>query len=252
MTKFIVILAFAFATLLLASSYQAWAVKASKESMANAPASDSLVVVELYTSQGCSSCPPADRVIAELATNYSDKVLPLSFHVDYWDYIGWKDPFSSGAHTNRQRSYSSTFGRSNVYTPQAVIGGKAEMVGSSRSKVLAEIARQLQAQEQGDAPAITLNKSSDEVVVDIAAGRGKATILAVEFQPEHTTKILRGENRGRTLTNYNIVTKVRPVGTWDGSAQTISLNNPASEGLAIVLQSEGVTPNTILSAARLR
>jgi len=213
-------------------------------------ASPSLVVVELYTSQGCSSCPPADRVIAELATDYDDSVLPLSFHVDYWNYIGWNDPFSKKAFTQRQRAYSKSFGRNNVYTPQAVIGGSAEMIGSSRSKVFAEISRQQK--QQADAPQITLSKTTNDIVVNIAAGEGNANILAIEFKPEHTTKILRGENRGRTLKNYNIVTNVRSIGTWDGTAQTISIKHPSSDGLAIVLQNKGMRSNTILSAARLR
>ena len=210
--------------------------------------SQSPVVVELYTSQGCSSCPPADRVIAELATQYGDRVLPLSFHVDYWDYIGWKDPFSSGANTERQRRYSHTFKRRNVYTPQAVIQGAEEMVGSSRGKLLQSIIRQ--AEHLRTAPSIELALKNNQIQIVVGQGSGSAEVMAVEYKPQHTTKILRGENRGETLTNYNIVTNFGSIGQWKGDVQTFTLPKPVDgRGIAILLQ----TPShgRILAAAKL-
>ena len=113
-----------------------------------------LNVVELFTSQGCSSCPPADALLADLADR--DDVLALSFHVDYWDYIGWKDPFASPQYTQRQRVYSQVFGKRYVYTPQMVVNGSFEMTGSDRAGVLKRIRRRRRRRPGSALPCVTM------------------------------------------------------------------------------------------------
>lgn len=218
----------------------------AEQQLGQLPANATPVVVELFTSQGCSSCPPADRVIAELATQHGDTVLPLSFHVDYWDYIGWKDPYSSAQNTLRQRHYRSSFNRNNIYTPQAVIGGIAQMNGGARTKVFREIAQQA---ATFNGPHITLHREGNRLKVSIGEGQGQARIILVEYDKEHTTQILRGENRGETLTNYNVVRQFNDIGMWDGSATKLEATLTGDRGLAILLQSK--PQGAILSAANL-
>jgi hypothetical protein len=155
-----------------------------------------LTVVELFTSQGCSSCPPADALLTELA--HKDGVLALSLHVDYWDYIGWKDPFASAAATQRQRDYARPFGLGYVYTPQMVIQGRRQMTGSDRRGVLEGIAREtalprLKVEIAGDAGSAT-------AVLPAHDGAEASVLWAVAFDYAHATRIERGENGGRTLT----------------------------------------------------
>ncbi len=245
MSKYLLLL-----TALLGSAFwffssQAAATKA-EQNLTNLSSTHSPVVVELFTSQGCSSCPPADRVIAELATSHGDRVLPLSFHVDYWNYIGWSDPFSSAQVTQRQRHYRSTFGRNNIYTPQAVIGGSAQMNGGARTKVFNTISQQA-ANQNG--PKIQLQRQGSKLNVNVASGQGSARIILVEYDPEHTTKILRGENRGETLTNYNVVRNFSDIGEWNGEAKTLNTSIGNHKGIAVLVQSK--PQGRILSAARL-
>jgi hypothetical protein len=209
-------------------------------------AGDAPVLVELFTSQGCSSCPPADALLGELAQR--PDVLALSFHVDYWNYIGWTDPFSSKEATERQRSYSRAFHRSMVYTPQVVVAGRLEMVGSDRSAVEAAIR---QASGAATVAPRFLSDPGSGMRVAIPAGSPAkpATIWLAFIDSRHTTPVRRGENAGATLTNYNVVREWRRLGEWRGEAMEVPLGRlpEGRDGCAVIVQEEGNGP--VLGAA---
>ncbi len=209
-----------------------------------------LTVVELYTSQGCNSCPPADAFLGELAER--DDLLALSFHVDYWDYIGWKDPFASRAHSDRQRQYAARFGMRYVYTPQMVIDGVAQVTGSDRSAVLAGIKK---AQGRDPVPVAIEATGSGSVTVTVGAGNagGPADVWLVVFDREHATDVRRGENRGRNLRNFNVVRRFERLATWHGEALTIpaamSEGSVASDACGVIVQEQ--RSGHVLGAASL-
>ncbi len=156
-------------------------------------AQEAPIVVELFTSQGCSSCPPADAFLTELARQRRD-ILPLAFHVTYWDYLGWKDPFSLDVATARQRDYARHLGEDGVYTPQMVVDGVKEFVGSSRAEALSAIA----GAAHKPVP-VSVARDAGTLLVIVGAGVGKAQILLVGFDSTHETPVGRGENGGRKL-----------------------------------------------------
>lgn len=209
------------------------------------------VVVELFTSQGCSSCAPADRLMGELAQR--DDVLALTFHVNYWDYIGWADPFASEETTQRQRDYARAFGQRNVYTPEIVIGGVTHRVGSDVSAVKGAI------RDVGGAPTagakVELEMIGPEVLrVSLGASHyfGSADVLLVRFDERHETEVARGENAGRTIVNYNVVRDYRKIGTWSGQPRVFDLDwsDVTSQGrdrCAVIVQAAGMGP--VLGAA---
>lgn len=195
-------------------------------------------VVELYTSQGCSSCPPADAVLGELAKR--EDVLALSFHVDYWDYIGWKDPFAAPLNSTRQREYSRIFKKSYVYTPQIIIHGMTETTGSNKAAILANIDNAKLAQ---DVPIKLERQPSGDLRIRIAQGHqpAQASVWLVYYDPLHQTTVRRGENRGVKLRNYNVVRSLKKIGEWRGGrlALTISaaeLKAHKGQGCAVFLQ----------------
>lgn len=198
------------------------------------------IVVELFTSQGCSSCPPADRLLGELAAR--DDVIALSFHVDYWNYLGWEDPFSSASSTNRQRAYRAAFGLRYVYTPQIVIGGAAQEVGSHRGKVLRAIER-LRATQRVKVDISHADKKT--AIVSVGPGEtpsGPATVWLFAYDKSHSTDIARGENSGIELINYRVVRETRKIGEWTGKDLKITLpitmmGIEKQDGCAIVVQS---------------
>jgi len=192
------------------------------------------VVVELFTSQSCSSCPPADALLAELSRTRPD-ILALDFHVTYWDRLGWKDPYSLPQATQRQRHYSELWGGDSVYTPQLVAGGRHQAVGSDRAEVLAAVAA-----AADDGPAVPLRVARDAagLVLEAGAGHGAGTLLLIGFDPIHTTHVGGGENGGRTLTEVNVVRSITPVGAWVGDAVSLHAAQPAGERTAVLLQAE--------------
>jgi hypothetical protein len=202
------------------------------------------VVVELFTSQGCSSCPPADAYLRDLSKDRAD-VLPLAFHVTYWDRLGWKDPFSLEASTQRQDLYGRRFGDGS-YTPEIVVDGAAGMVGSRRGDVGAAIERAKR--NSRTAAAISVTKNGQQVSIQVGAGSGSGRILLIGFDREHTTAIGRGENGGRTLTEANIVRSIRPVGQWSGASLRINEQFPEGQDAAVVLEAPD---GQIVGAARL-
>jgi len=187
------------------------------------------VVVELFTSQSCSSCPPADALLGELAQR--GDVVALGFHISYWDGLGWKDPFSSQSSTDRQRAYARLFNLGQVYTPQMVIDGAREMVGSDRDQVLAAVRG---ARPETIAP---MTFAADRRSVAIGAGDGRGNVLVVRFAQKRTTRVAGGENARRTLQDVNGVEMLAPLGSWNGSALTFTIEPPtAGEGVAVLVQ----------------
>jgi hypothetical protein len=181
---------------------------------AAAPASGP-VVVELFTSQGCSSCPPADRLLSRLGTDprFAGKVLPLSFHVDYWNSIGWKDPFSSPRWSARQNDYARAFRSDRVYTPQLVVNGASECVGNEEGTVLARISAALAKAPAGEVrltvePAAGPVKVSVDAQLDRAGSRHPLDVLVALYQTGLDTPVRAGENASRTLHNDYVVRRL--------------------------------------------
>jgi hypothetical protein len=205
---------------------------------AGADARQPLTVVELFTSQGCSSCPPADAHLADLARlDSSEGVLALSFHVDYWNNLGWKDPYSSAENTRRQRAYAQHMDLRYVYTPQMVVQGSLQATGSDRTAIKNQIetARKLPRVD------VTLTRDGQEVQVAVAETTRpvEADIYMVVFDSEHVTDIKRGENTGKTITNRNVVRTLKRIGSWDG--KSTKLSSPLSEkgdACAVIIQSK--------------
>jgi hypothetical protein len=200
-----------------------------------------LVVVELFTSQGCSSCPPADAYLGELAQR--PDVLALSLHVDYWNYIGWKDPFAEKFATKRQRAYANNLNLRYVFTPQMVVNGTTEGVGSDRATIFQLI--KAAEQDKRPRPHIVLARGADGTIaihIDAGTAAKPATVELVGFDREHTTAVLRGENDGRTLKDYQVTRSWSQIGTWRGDA--LDLTVPADKvtgngGVAVLLQQDG-------------
>lgn len=187
---------------------------------AGAERSRPAVVLELFTSQGCSSCPAADRVLSRLGSEVrSDDLtlVPLAFHVDYWNRIGWADPFSSSHWSARQRRYADVFGLRSIYTPQIVVNGRAELVGSLEDQLRAEIAGAVSALPAGRVEILDARVEAAELVVDLAAelhepGRAARTVAnLVLFENGLVTRVGSGENARRTLENDFVVRLMRPV-----------------------------------------
>jgi len=213
-----------------------------------AGAEDRLVVVELFTSQGCSSCPPADEILRDLAG--MPGILPLALHVDYWDYIGWADSFAQGAFTRRQESYAHVAGQSTIYTPQMIIGGQDAVVGAHGMAVMAAVNAHA---ALTPVVSLELTRQADQVRIALrntGAVSGPLLIQLVRFIPDATVEIGRGENAGRTLTYANVVTDWQVVGQWDGVAP-LTLEAPVAgdDNVAVLVQEVG--PGLILAAARL-
>ncbi len=209
-------------------------------------------VVELFTSQSCSSCPPADAVLGQLVRR--GDVIALAYHVDYWNYLGWRDTFSSKKFTARQYGYARTLGRENVYTPQAVIDGRDHAVGSNR----AAIERKLDgfaASGKGLTVPVTASRADEKITIRVGKGSGSADLVLVYFDNRDTVAIKSGENGGRTVTYWHVVRDVQTVGMWDGKAMNVVmpasvLKNGASGGCAVLLQrvSADGSPASIIGA----
>jgi len=209
-----------------------------------ANAAERPIVVELFTSQGCSSCPPANAYLNELARRRAD-VLPLAFHVTYWDRLGWKDPFSIAEATSRQDVYGHRFGDGS-YTPEIVVDGASSHVGSNREDVGAAI--DAAKRQSTTAASLRVERAADGVSIDVGAGEGRGKLLLIGFDHDHTTAIRRGENGGRTLAEANVVRSVRSIGDWQGSSLTLREKFPEGEDVAVILQAPD---GHIVGAARL-
>jgi hypothetical protein len=188
-------------------------------------------VVELFTSQGCSSCPPADALLGELAAR--GDVIALGFHISYWDSLGWKDPFSSPQSTERQRAYARLF-EGQVYTPQLVVDGAREMVGSRRDEVMAALR---EASHEPIAP-VAFAADRHSVTIGPAATAGSnGQVVLVRFVQQRTTPIGAGENARRTAEDTNGVKALAMLGAWQGAGVEFAVEPPAAgEGIAVLVQ----------------
>jgi hypothetical protein len=204
-------------------------------------ASSSPIVAELFTSQSCSSCPPAETLFSELAER--DDLIVLEWHVDYWDRLvhgragAWKDPFSNAAYTKRQRDYNRALrGSGAVYTPQAVINGVQETVGSRRSDVEALIQP---ARHATTAVSVATDGTTSRVEIDdyVRPLAREADVVQLTLLRDQTTSVPRGENRGVVLTSKNIVLEAHTIGTYDGAAKSVAIDLPDGEyECAIIIQ----------------
>ena len=209
-----------------------------------------VIITELFTSQGCNSCPPADAYMSELKKR--DDVLPLSFNVDYWDYLGWKDTLGRKEWTDRQRAYHKSL-HNGVYTPQLVIGGTVDVVGSDRNR-----ANQLIKEWASHAPQVELTADSQglpgpiKISIGALAKAPASGLWLVRYDPEEIVPIGRGENGGRTITYHNVVRSLTLLGPYKGMATQIIVPAEALQGnqkAVVMLQTEGNGP--ILGALRL-
>ena len=207
-----------------------------------------LVVVELFTSQGCSSCPPADAFLHELAKR--DDVLALGMHVDYWDYIGWKDIFAQPVFTRRQKLYARRNAESMVYTPQVIVQGQDLMVGSKGMDIASAVKRHSHMDTGLD---LSVYRESGDLVIDITGRDIDANItpdvFLVELLPSHTVQILKGENKGKEITYHNIVKSMSRIGTYQSPKWTKRV--PAiGQSFAVIVQDRDHGP--VLAAQILR
>ena len=205
------------------------------------------VVVELFTSQGCSSCPPADALLAELAG--AEGVIALALHVDYWDYLGWTDSFAEPRYTERQRAYAKAAKSRTIFTPQMVVQGAERLKGHDATRIREKIA----AHRMREVPvALALEPDGDGLAVRIEAreeGLGPADVHLVRFVPEETVAIEAGENAGQTVTYSNIVTDWETIAHWDGATPLELFVEEASDGpLAVIVQQKKMGP--VLTAGR--
>jgi hypothetical protein len=203
------------------------------------------VVVELYTSQGCSSCPPADALLRELAGQPG--VIPLALHVDYWDYIGWEDRFADPAFTARQKAYAKAVHDKMVYTPQMIVGGFDRVVGNEPRAVAQAIA----AKAGKPSPVrIFVDRQGDVAVIRLEsdAALGRSFVQLVRYTPGAEVAIERGENAGLTVAYSNIVTSWQRLADWPGAApMQIKADVPGDQPMVVIVQREG--PAEILAAA---
>jgi len=214
-------------------------------------------VVELFTSQGCSSCPPADKIIGELARDPS--IIALSMPIDYWDYLGWKDTLADSRFSARQKAYSRMRGDRNVYTPQVIVNGSAQVIGSDRAKIDGAIGETRKADGVMSVP-VSITLAGKQVTVSVAASTKGGAAPHGEVWIGSVSKAVpiaigRGENRGQQVTYYNVVRNLLKVGDWNGSSGTwtVPLENISREGIdAAVVYVQGGSrdkPGAMLGAA---
>ena len=192
---------------------------------------DPRAVVELFTSQGCSSCPPADKIVGELAKD--PNVIALSMPIDYWDYLGWKDTLADSRFSARQKAYSHVRGDRNLYTPQMIVNGSAQVIGSDRQAVEAACKNAAK-----NALPVTLTRNGDKIDVEIGAGQGApATVWLLTVTRSTPVTIGRGENHGRTVTYSNVVRSWQRIADWTGAPikNSVTLPEHAKDADAIVI-----------------
>lgn len=213
-------------------------------------------VVELFTSQGCSSCPPADKALETLARE--GEVVALSYHVDYWNYLGWADTLASKDNTDRQYAYARMFGRNGVYTPQAVLNGREHINGADINGIRARLGA-MPDEGKGLQVPVDVEVKNDELRIRVGPGEGKANIVIAYFERERTINIDKGENLGKTVNYWHAVTDMETIGMWEGKETNLVLpadmlkKKKKAGGCAILLQrmKTADTPGAILGATVL-
>jgi hypothetical protein len=213
------------------------------------PAEGARAVVEFFTSQGCSSCPPADATVGKLARRPG--IVALSLPVDYWDYLGWKDTLAQASFSARQRGYAHGRGDRKVYTPQAIVNGERALVGSD----LPEIERALE--EDALPLRVTVAERGADAVITVegSAPRSSADLFVLPVFKSRTVEIERGENRGRTITYVNVVHAITRIGEWTGAPMQIEVPlaeaREGADGFVVLVQAmRGRKPGVILGAAK--
>ncbi|WP_298261705.1 DUF1223 domain-containing protein [uncultured Litoreibacter sp.] len=207
------------------------------------------VVVELFTSQGCSSCPPADALLGELANR--DDVIALSLHVDYWDYLGWVDEFGSPEHTQRQRGYARRSQSTMIYTPQMMVGGTDGIVGTKAM----QLAKQIDVHKhKPDVVSLQLKRTASGQLQIAAKRTGdvppKMLVQVIRYAPERVVNIRAGENAGRSITYHNVVESLVSIGDWTGDSDlSIRADAPGDHPAVVIIQDGSTGP--ILAAARV-
>jgi hypothetical protein len=204
---------------------------------------DPRAVVELFTSQGCSSCPPADKIIGELAKD--PDVIAMSMPIDYWDYLGWKDTLADARFSARQRAYSKVRGDRDVYTPQVIVNGSTQVIGSDRTRIENAI-NETRKNGLMSVP-VTLSLSGKEINVSVAASKAPTVahgeVWLCSISKAVPISIGRGENRGMEITYHNVVRNLLKVGDWNGSPEswTVPIENVLREGVdgAVVFVQDG-------------
>ena len=237
---------------------QAFALQASHAQQAG-PVQPT-AVVELFTSQGCSSCPPADKLFVELARD--PKLIVLTLPVDYWDYLGWKDTLAKPDFTSRQRHYAKTRGDNTVYTPQAVVNGGMHVVGSDQARIAMLSAK------SSLSVAVSIEEGAETARVRVAASTApraagkealKGGVFLVTVMRSSTVTIMRGENRGKSIAYANVGRSIHRLGDWTGEAASFDVTadqhkalvrDANADGFVVLLQAETKKNGTILGAAR--
>lgn len=208
-----------------------------------------VVVAELYTSQGCASCPPADEYMAQYADD--PQVIFLALHIDYWDYIGWKDKFADPRFTQRQKAYARAINSRTIYTPQIVVGGVDRVEGFDPPTIETYLAA-----HRALLPTVTLGLTRSGTMLAVSAVADQpfdapVRIDLVRYKPQETVDITRGENAGRTITYRNIVTSWESLGEWNGQAPlAMTARIAGDQPVVVIVQAPG--PKRILAAARIR
>ncbi|MDR0810557.1 MAG: DUF1223 domain-containing protein [Gemmobacter sp.] len=222
-----------------------WIVLASGAAAEQASAP---VVVEFYTSQGCSSCPPADAFFATLVRQPG--VIPLALHVDYWDYIGWKDRFASPAFTERQKAYARAAKSRTIYTPQMIVNGDARVEGNDAAAVAAAIS----AAKPGPGR-IDLTREGGHLRIraeaPLEADGGTISLQLVRYRPEETVEIAHGENAGQVVSYHNIVTEWTRLAEWPGQPP-LEIEVPEGDGGPAVVLVQRAGPGAILAAVEVK
>ena len=229
----------------LTSWIAAWVMAVSGPALAD----DHPVLLELFTSQGCSSCPAADEYLNTLADR--EDVIALALHVDYWDYIGWKDSFASPQFTKRQKAYARHAGRRSVYTPQMIVGGKEHVVGNHPMDVEELLA------EHSSRPSpvtVALSRMGDRLTIEARAEpplQEPVLVQVVRYRPSQEVMIRRGENAGRTIEYSNIVTEWKIIGEWD-TREPLKTTGQVTGDMPVVVVVQRRGPGEVLASARLR
>lgn len=215
------------------------------------PTAEPVAVVELFTSEGCSSCPPADRLLRDLAARGDARLFPLAFHVDYWNRLGWRDPFSDAAYSRRQRAYARAVGSGRVYTPQMIVNGQREFVGSRRGEAERAIQHALDAPSRATVE-LTASVTSRTVTVDYGVSNApKDAVLHLALvQREAEQDIPRGENAGRTLRHANVVRAFETVPAATGRQVLALPDDLAAENAAVIGYAQDPATMEVIGAAR--
>ncbi len=214
-------------------------------------------VIELFTSQGCSSCPPADKLMAEYA--HDPSVVAMSLAVDYWDYLGWKDTLALGGHSNRQRAYAKARGDRQVYTPQVVIDGAVHALGSDKAAIERAI-RQTREQSSPLLIPVKIEQDGDQLTVTVPASKdekGQAEVWLCPITKSVPVSIGRGENSGHTITYTNVVRRWIKLGDWSGKAETFNVpvkdvqSGGVDSAAEMVQSGASSAPKLMLGAAQI-